>query len=84
MGIAVAKSPPKKVDLEKAMGELEAIVEQLETGELTLEKSLQQFEKGVRLSRECQKALGEAEQKVQMLMDSELVDVDPGTLKNDP
>jgi exodeoxyribonuclease VII small subunit len=80
----VAKPPPKKIDLEKAMGDLEGIVEQLETGDLTLEKSLQQFEKGVRISRECQKALGEAEQKVQILMDSDLVDVDPKTLKNDP
>ena len=80
----MAKTPSKKVDLEKAMGELERVVEQLETGELTLEKSLQQFEKGVRLSRDCQKVLTEAEQKVQILMDSQLKDVDPETLKNDP
>ncbi len=80
----MAKTPKKKVDLEKAMGELEEIVEQLETGELTLDKSLQQFEKGVQLGRDCQKALTEAEQKVQILMDSELKDVDPETLNNDP
>ena len=59
------------LDLEKAMTELEKIVAQLESGDLSLEKSLQQFEKGVRLSRECQAALNEAEQKVQVLMDGE-------------
>ena len=57
------------------MGELEEIVEQLESGELTLDNSLQQFEKGVKLSRECQSALTEAEQKVQILIDSELKDM---------
>lgn len=74
-------SPRKKqLDLEKAMGELEEIAEQLESGELTLDKSLQQFEKGVKLSRECQSALTEAEQKVQILIDSELKDIDPTEL----
>lgn len=67
---AAKKSP----NLEKSMGELEQIVEQLEGGELTLEKSLAQFEKGVKLSRECQKALTEAEQKVQILLGDELQD----------
>lgn len=61
-------------DLDKALGELEKIVEELESGELPLEKSLQQFEKGVRLSRECQAALEAAEQRVQMLSGGELVD----------
>jgi exodeoxyribonuclease VII small subunit len=78
----VATAGKKKFELEKAMGDLETIVEQLETGELTLEKSLKEFEKGVRLSRECQKALSEAEQKVQILVDSELEDVDPESLNN--
>lgn len=73
----------RKLDLEKAMAELEAIVEALETGELPLDKSLKEFEKGVRLSRECQAALEAAEQKVQMLMGEELKDVDPETLADD-
>ena len=47
---------------------------------MPLEKSLKQFERGVRLSRECQSALKDAEQRVQILMDSELKDVDPETL----
>lgn len=64
----------KNLNLEKAMGDLEQIVEQLEGGDLSLEKSLAQFEKGVKLSRECQAALTEAEQKVQILMGDELQD----------
>ena len=64
------------MDLEKALTELEEIVAQLEAGDLPLEKSLKQFERGVRLSRECQAALKDAEQKVQVLMDSELKDLD--------
>lgn len=60
------------------MGELEEIVERLEAGELSLEKSLAQFEKGVKLSRECQKALADAEQKVQILLGDELQDADQG------
>lgn len=62
----------KKFDLEQAMGDLERIVQQLESGELTLEKSLAEFEKGIKLSRECQNALATAEQKVQILLDGEL------------
>lgn len=69
-----------RIDLEKALAELEEIVEQLESGDLPLEKSLKQFERGVRLSRECQAALQDAEQRVQALMDSELKDLDPETL----
>ena len=76
----MAESKKKPIDVEKSMAELEKIVEQLETGELSLDKSLKQFEKGVRLSRECQAALSEAEQKVQLLLDSELSEVDPESL----
>jgi exodeoxyribonuclease VII small subunit len=69
-----------RIDLEKALAELEDIVDQLEAGDLPLEKSLKQFERGVKLSRECQSALKEAEQRVQILMDSGLKDLDPDTL----
>ncbi len=68
------KPPAKPVDLEKSLAELETIVEQLESGELPLEKSLKEFERGVRLSRECQGALKDAEQRVQILMGDELKD----------
>ena len=77
----MAQTPKtRRPDLEKTMAELESVVEQLESGDLTLDKSLKQFEKGVRLSRECQQALEAAEQKVKMLLDDELKDVDPETL----
>lgn len=79
----MADTKKTDLDLEKSMDALEKIVEQLESGDLSLDKSLRQFEKGVRLSRECQGALKEAEQKVQILMDSELRDVDPESLHND-
>jgi len=65
-------TPAQAVDLEKSLAELESIVEQLESGELPLDKSLTEFERGVRLSRECQGALKEAEQRVQVLMGGEL------------
>lgn len=79
----MADGSKKKLELEKAMSELEELVEQLEGGDLSLDKSLKQFEKGVKLSRECQKALTEAEQKVKILMDSELKDVDPAALNDE-
>lgn len=70
------KAPAKAVDLEKSLADLESIVEQLESGELPLDKSLMEFERGVRLSRECQGALKDAEQRVQVLMGGELKDFD--------
>ena len=53
---------------EKSLQELEQLVEKMEQGDLSLEESLQYFEKGVQLSRACQQALKEAEQKVEILM----------------
>ncbi len=57
----------KGVDFEAAMSELEGIVERLEHGDLPLEESLKQFERGVELTRTCQAALKQAEQKVRVL-----------------
>ena len=73
-----------RIDLEKALAELEEIVTQLEAGDLPLEKSLRQFERGVRLSRDCQSALKDAELRVQALMNDELRDLDPETLQDPP
>ncbi len=53
---------------EASLAELEGIVEQLEAGDLPLERSLELFEQGVKLSRECQKRLDTAERKVEVLM----------------
>ena len=56
-----------ELDFEKSLAELEQLVETMEKGDLTLEESLKQFERGVALTRACQKALSEAEQKVRIL-----------------
>lgn len=63
--------PKKQNDLnfEKSLQELESLVEKMETGDLSLEESLKCFERGVALTRNCQKALQEAEQKVQVLLE---------------
>lgn len=53
---------------EASLDELELIVRQLEAGDLPLDRSLELFEQGVRLSRECQKRLDEAERKVEILL----------------
>lgn len=60
----------KKVDFdfENALQELEDLVDKMENGNFGLEESLQQFERGVSLTRACQKALSEAEQKVRILL----------------
>ena len=63
---------------EKSLEELEAIVSQMETGELSLEESLNAFEKGIKLTKDCQKALEKAEQKVNKLLEKEnQFDVEP-------
>lgn len=58
----------KQKTFEVSLKELERIVEQLEGGDLPLERSLELFEQGVRLSRECQRRLDEAERKVELLL----------------
>ena len=55
-------------DFEKALAELESLVENLERGELPLEETLKQFERGIELTRNCQKALQAAEQRVEILL----------------
>ena len=55
-------------DFEGAMRELETLVERLEQGDLPLEESLAAFERGVTLTRTCQTALKEAEQKIEILL----------------
>jgi exodeoxyribonuclease VII small subunit len=61
-----AKNPA--IDFESTLNELNNLVEQMEQGGLTLEQSLQNFEKGITLVRHCQEALKNAEQKVQILV----------------
>lgn len=55
-------------DFEQALADLEALVERLEQGDLPLEASLAEFQRGVDLSRRCQAALAAAEQRVEILL----------------
>ncbi|MGD8783134.1 MAG: exodeoxyribonuclease VII small subunit [Thioalkalispiraceae bacterium] len=61
------KSAKQHNNFEKAMAELESLVAKMEKGDQSLELSLKDFERGVELTRQCQQALQEAEQKVQIL-----------------
>lgn len=69
-----AEVPPMsskvKINLEKSLADLEALVEELESGDLPLDKAMKKFEEGIKLTRGCQAALKEAEQKVEILLKS--------------
>ena len=69
-------------DFEQSLGELEAVVERLEHGELTLEEALKQFERGIALARSCQASLKVAEQKVEILL-RKTPDADPESFEPD-
>ena len=56
-----------EIKFEKAMDRLEKIVEELEKGELDIDKSLEMFEEGIKMSKVCSKKLNEAEQKIEKL-----------------
>ena len=58
----------KNQTFESSLGELEKIVRKLEDGELSLEESLKLFEDGVKLSRECQERLSQAERRIEILL----------------
>ena len=60
-----------KPSFEKAINDLEKIVKALESGDLPLEKALEKFEAGIKLSRYCSERLDEAEKRVTLLMASE-------------
>ena len=63
-------SAAKSFNLEKSLQELEKLVEELESGDLPLEKAMKKFETGIKLTRGCQAALKDAEQKVEILLKS--------------
>ncbi len=78
--MAAKKSYPFEQSLEK----LEALVERMEDGDLTLEDSLKTFEEGIKLTRECQQALAAAEQKVKLLIEEngQITETDLGDLED--
>ena len=59
----------ESIDFEASMLELESLVERMEHGEQSLEDSLKDFERGIALTRSCQKSLQETEQKIQQLIE---------------
>jgi exodeoxyribonuclease VII small subunit len=76
-----SKNTDQQLTFEAAMAELEQLVEKMEDGDLTLDQSLQAFERGVALTRLCQIELKNAELKVQQLNDDgDLADLE----LNDP
>ena len=64
-----------EIKFEKAMTRLESIVEELERGDLNIDKSLEVFEEGIKMSRVCSKKLNEAEAKIEKLMKGEKGDL---------
>lgn len=64
----MSKKKQSPFDFEQALEELETLVTAMEEGDMSLEDSLQAFEKGIKLTRDCQSALKQAEQKVQVLL----------------
>ena len=68
---AKARKIAKGTRFEDALGELETLVRSLEAGDASLEESIEQFERGVALSRFCRTSLGEAEQKVRVLLEED-------------
>jgi exodeoxyribonuclease VII small subunit len=64
----MAHKKTKSFDFESALEELETLVTAMEDGELSLEEYMLAFEKGIKLTRECQSALRQAEQKVHILI----------------
>ena len=73
-----SKTSETNLSFESAMIELEELVTKIETGNLSLEESLKEFENGIKLSRICQSALKDAEQRVKILSDSEEQDFTGG------
>jgi exodeoxyribonuclease VII small subunit len=61
-------SSDKPINLEKTLADLELLVEELESGTLSLDDAMKKFEEGVKLTRMCQKTLKDAEQKVELLL----------------
>ena len=70
-------------DFEKALEELERLVERMEEGKLSLEESLRTFERGMELSRSCQRSLDEAEQRIRTLSEQDTTPPPGGGGEND-
>lgn len=78
------KAAPSDFHYEKALTDLEKLVEKMEQGDLPLEQALSYFEEGIALAKQCQTALTKADQKVKTLIEKQgemtLTDFNPDTL----
>ncbi len=72
----MSKGKDQKKSIEKSLTELERLVEELENGDLELDQALKKFERGIKLSRECQQTLEETEMKIKILMENALKTTD--------
>lgn len=84
--MSISRKTPKKtstsVDFEKSLKQLNLIIEKMESGSLSLDASLKQFEEGINLIRSCQCTLTEAEQKVKILIGKSVNDFDSHEKQN--
>ncbi len=64
----MAAKKPENMTFEETLKALDAIVHELEAGDLSLDSALKQFERGVALARQGQKTLSDAEQRVEILL----------------
>lgn len=76
------KSASSPKSFEAAVSELEAIVQEMESGNLPLEDALARYQRGVGLLRHCQTTLGDAEQRVRMLEGDGLTDFPTDSSRN--
>ncbi len=60
----------KPLNLEKSLEQLESLIDELESGDLPLDTAMKKFEEGIKLTRSCQSALKDAEQRVEILLKS--------------
>lgn len=67
----MARKSTKGVDFERALDELEKLVQRMEEGDLSLEESLKLYERGMELSKACQKALETAEKRIRILSEQD-------------
>jgi len=77
----MAKTPIAEMKFEIALAELEAIVANMEGGQLELEASIAAYKRGMELMKHCQAQLSEAEAQIRILEDGELQPLDPQQLE---
>jgi exodeoxyribonuclease VII small subunit len=78
------KAEQEKVSFEQALEQLEEIVEQIESGEVSLEQSIEKYARGIQLIKQCRGILDEAERKIQLLAETEGGGLEPAGELEEP